>query len=329
VTQNASILPPATIPNTGMICVLVPIHNESGNLAVLHQRLTAALQKTGRDYEILLVDDGSRDDSWSIIKRLAAADPRLRGLSFSRNFGKEIAIAAGLDMARGDAVIMIDADLQQPPELIPDMIAAWEKGAMTVYGERIDRHSDGPVRKVVTQQFYKIFGAITDTNLEPKAGDFRLLDRRVVDALRRLPEKARFNKGLYAWVGFSSVALPYDHVDRHAGHSQWGFMKLFRFALDGITAFSTTPLRLSTYAGLFISFMALVYAIYFIIRTLLVGPDIPGYPSLIVSIMFFSGIQLICLGVAGEYIGRIYNEVKNRPLYIIGDQVGGTKPDAS
>jgi polyisoprenyl-phosphate glycosyltransferase len=247
-------------------------------------------------------------------------------VSFSRNFGKEIAIAAGLDLVRGDAVLMIDADLQQPPELIPDMVRAWRGGAMTVYGERIDRHSDGPMRRAVTNQFYRLFGAITDTRLEERAGDFRLMDRRVVDALRRLPERARFNKGLYAWVGFSSAAIPYDHVDRHAGRSQWGFWKLFRFALDGITAFSTTPLRISTYIGLSISAFALLYALYFLIRTLIGGPDVPGFPSLIVSIMVFSGIQLISLGVIGEYVGRIYEETKNRPLYIIAESTDPEPP---
>ncbi len=304
----------------GLISVLVPIHNERPNLEALAARLGKALGALDMEHEIVFVDDGSRDGSWPFIRELAAANPRIRGLSFSRNFGKEIAIAAGLDMVRGDAVLMIDADLQQPPELIPDMVAAWRKGAMTVYGERIDRHSDGPLRRWVTNQFYKLFGAITDTTLEERAGDFRLMDRRVVEALRRLPERARFNKGLYAWVGFSSEAIPYDHVDRHAGHSQWGFLKLFRFAIDGITAFSTMPLRVSTYAGLIISALALLYAIYFLLRTMLVGPDVPGFPSLIVSIMFFSGIQLISLGVIGEYVGRIYNEVKNRPLYIIADR---------
>ncbi len=305
-----------------MLSILVPVHNEAGNLARLIERLEAALVPIGMEREIVFVDDGSTDASWAMIGELARKNGSIRGISFSRNFGKEIAIAAGLDLVRGDAVLLIDADLQQPPELIPSMVEAWSNGAMTVYGERIDRHSDGPLRRAVTTQFYRLFGSITDTKLAEKAGDFRLMDRRVVEALRRLPERARFNKGLYAWVGFSSVAIPYDHVDRHAGQSQWGFLKLFRFALDGITAFSTTPLRASTYAGLIISAFALLYALYFVLRTLFFGQDVPGFPSLIVSIMFFSGIQLISLGVIGEYVGRIYNEVKNRPLYIIADRIG-------
>jgi polyisoprenyl-phosphate glycosyltransferase len=310
----------------GLLSVLVPVHNEKSNLPRLVERLAAVLSDIGMPFEIVFVDDGSTDGSWALIRELAAAHPAIRGISFSRNFGKEIAIAAGLDLARGDAVVMIDADLQQPPELIGKMVEAWRGGAMTVYGERIDRHSDGPVRRAVTNQFYRLFSAITETQLAERAGDFRLMDRRVVDALRRLPERARFNKGLYAWVGFSSTALPYDHVDRHAGSSQWGFLKLFRFALDGITAFSTMPLRISTYAGLIISSFALLYALYFLVRTALSGADVPGFPSLIVSVMFFSGIQLISLGVIGEYVGRIYDEVKNRPLYIIGDRIGGDDP---
>jgi polyisoprenyl-phosphate glycosyltransferase len=305
-----------------LLSILVPVFNENAGLPAFVARLTEALKPLPMVHEIVFVDDGSRDGSWATIQRIAAENRSVRGLSFSRNFGKEIAIAAGLDLVRGDAVLMIDADLQQPPELIPQMVEAWRNGSMTVYGERIDRHSDGPLRRAVTNQFYKLFGRIADTKLEERAGDFRLMDRRVVDALRRLPERARFNKGLYAWVGFSSTALPYDHVDRHAGRSQWGFGKLFRFALDGITAFSTAPLRVSTYVGLTISALALVYALYFLIRTMLVGPDVPGFPSLIVSIMFFAGIQLISLGVIGEYVGRIYDEVKNRPLYIIADRIG-------
>jgi polyisoprenyl-phosphate glycosyltransferase len=309
-------------PAMQVLSILIPVHNESGNIPALLARMKKALAAIDMESEIVFVDDGSRDHSWKVIKEIAASEPMIRGVSFSRNFGKEIAIAAGLDMVRGDAVVMIDGDLQQPPELIPDMVSAWRRGAMTVYGERIDRHSDGPVRRVVTNQFYKIFSAITDTKLAERAGDFRLMDRKVVDALRRLPEKARFNKGLYAWVGFSSEAIPYDHVDRHAGDSQWGFVKLFRFALDGITAFSTTPLRLATYVGISVSALALLYAVYLFVRTALYGPDVPGYPSLIVSILFFAGVQLISLGVIGEYIGRIYNEVKNRPLYVIAETIG-------
>jgi glycosyltransferase involved in cell wall biosynthesis len=304
------------------LTILIPAHNESGNLDALMARLVPAVAPHVRDFEILFVDDGSRDDTFAKLRALAARDARVRAISFSRNFGKEIAIAAGLDEARGDAVVMIDADLQMPPEVIPEFLAKWREGYATVYGERIDRHSDGPIRRVVSEAFYRLFAGVAETKLTPRAGDFRLMDRKVVDALRRLPERARFTKGLYAWVGFSQIAVPYDHVDRHAGRSQWGWRKLFGFAFDGLTAFSTAPLRLATWSGVTIALIAIAAALFFTVRTLIFGRDVPGFPALIVSVMFFSGIQLVFLGVIGEYVGRIFNEVKNRPLYIVADRVG-------
>ncbi len=271
------------------ISVVVPVHDEAAVLPEFARRLTAALEGAGVEARVLFVDDGSRDRSWAIIEDLSARDPRFQGLKLSRNFGKEIAIAAGLDHAPGDAVVLIDADLQQPPELIPRMIEAWRAGAKTVYGERIDRHSDGPARRLVSRVFYALYRRLAHTPLQERSGDFRLMDRQVVEALRRLPERARFTKGLYAWVGFTSVAIPYDHVDRAAGRSQWGFFKLLRLGMDGLTAFSSAPLRASTYAGLAISAAALLYGFYFLIRTLIYGPDVAGFPSLIISIMIFSG----------------------------------------
>jgi polyisoprenyl-phosphate glycosyltransferase len=308
------------------LSILIPVHNEATALPLLRERLINVLQSLDAAFEVVFVDDGSRDQSRTIMREIAAADPRFKLLSLSRNFGKEIAIAAGLDHVTGDAVVIIDADLQMPPELIPDMVAKWREGFATVYGERIDRHSDGPFRRWISGQFYKLFGRVADMSLQERAGDFRLMDRKVIEALRQMPERARFTKGLYAWVGYTATALPYDHVDRAAGTSQWGFRKLFSFGLDGLTSFSSLPLRLSTYTGLIISGLALVYALYFLIRTMFVGPDVPGFPSLIVSIMFFSGIQLISLGVIGEYVGRIFDEVKKRPLYLIDERIGFAKP---
>jgi polyisoprenyl-phosphate glycosyltransferase len=313
------------VPQT--LSVLIPVHNEAAGLPLLKDRLVKVLSALDMRFEVLLVDDGSRDNSLALMRAIAAEDSRFKVLGLSRNFGKEIAIAAGLDHVSGHAVVIIDADLQMPPELIPRMVEKWKEGFATVYGERIDRHSDGPFRRWISGQFYKLFGRVADMRLQERAGDFRLMDRKVIEALRQMPERARFTKGLYAWVGYSSTALPYDHVDRAAGASQWGFRKLFSFGLDGLTSFSSLPLRFSTYVGLIISGLAIVYALYFLIRTLFIGPDVPGFPSLIVSIMFFSGIQLISLGVIGEYVGRIFDEVKKRPLYLIDEKIGFDKPD--
>jgi polyisoprenyl-phosphate glycosyltransferase len=307
------------------LSILIPVYNEAAVLPLLRDRLLKALEPMGVPFEVVLVDDGSRDASLLAMRGLAASDPRFKLISLSRNFGKEIAIAAGLDHTSGDAVVMIDADLQMPPELIPQMVAKWREGFATVYGERIDRHSDGPFRRFISRRFYTLFSSVAETPLQERAGDFRLMDRKVVDALKRMPERARFTKGLYAWVGYSATALPYDHVERAAGTSQWGFGKLFSFGLDGLTSFSSLPLRISTYVGLSISGISLFYALYILLRTVFVGPDVPGFPSLIVSIMFFSGIQLISLGVIGEYIGRIFDEVKKRPLYLIDERIGFDK----
>ena len=259
------------------LTILIPAHNERGTLNALTQRLLRVLETVKVNHEILFVDDGSTDTTLDELRLLAQQHASIRVLALSRNFGKEAALAAGLDHAQGAAVIIMDADLQQPPELIPAMIAKWREGFATVYGARIDRHSDSALRRFVSQGFYRLFGRISKTTLPEGAGDFRLIDRKVVEALRRLPERARFTKGLYAWVGFNATSIPYDHVDREAGHSQWGFKRLFSLALDGVTAFSTAPLRVSTYAGLIISLGAFAYGLYFITKTIVLGIDVPGY----------------------------------------------------
>lgn len=309
------------------LSLVIPVFNEGENVDALVARLRPVLDGITPDWEVVFVDDGSRDDTLARIRAFNEADPRLRAVSFSRNFGKEIAIAAGLDHVRGRATVIMDADLQHPPEMIATFVAKWREGYAMVYGQRTDRRADSPMRRKLTQMFYRLFDAFGETPLPEGAGDFRLLDRRAVDALRQLGERARFSKGLYAWIGFPSIGVPFDVADRVGGMSKFSTRKLFRFAADGITSFSTLPLKLWTYVGALVSAFAFVTGIWFIIRTMLWGVDVPGYASLIVSVMFLAGVQLISLGVIGEYIGRIFAEVKRRPLYIVGEQVGfGEQP---
>src|SRR5918994_842519 len=272
---------------------------------------------------MIFVDDGSRDDTLDLIRDVSRTEPRFGAISFSRNFGKEIAIAAGLDHARGDAVVIMDADLQHPPEMIEAFVERWREGFLMVYGQRTDRSDETRTKRGFAHLFYKLFSRFGEIPLPEGAGDFRLIDRKGVDVLRALGEKARFSKGLYAWIGFRATGVPFVVEERRFGTTKWSFRKLFRFAFDGIAAFSTVPLRIWTYIGFLISFLAIATAVYFMIRTLLFGTDLPGFPSLIVSIMFFSGIQLMSLGIVGEYVGRIFAEVKRRPLYVVAERVGG------
>jgi glycosyltransferase involved in cell wall biosynthesis len=305
------------------LSIIVPVLNEQENVPHIVARLNSVLEGFVSSHEILFVDDGSRDGTLAAIAALAAADDRIRCVSLSRNFGKEIALAAGLDHARGEAVVLIDADLQHPPETIPAFVAKWREGYDMVYAQRVDRKADGVVYRRFAKRFYEVFESFGDVPLPEGAGDFRLLSRRVVEALRRMPERARFSKGLYAWVGFRSVGIPYEVAERLHGQTKWNYRKLFRFAFDGLTSFSTAPLKLATYTGLAISLFAFLYALTIIVRTVLFGVNVPGFPSLIVSVMFFSGIQLIFLGVIGEYVGRIFAEVKHRPLYLVAEEIGG------
>ncbi|MBN9450778.1 MAG: glycosyltransferase family 2 protein [Bosea sp.] len=304
------------------LSVVVPVHNEADNLPRLVERLRTALTGEVASWEVVFVDDGSGDGTLAVIRGLNAADPRISAVSFSRNFGKEIAIAAGLDHALGDAVVIMDADLQHPPETIPAFLAKWREGYLNVYGQRTDRAGETRMKRGFAKIFYRIFGYFGETPLPEGAGDFRLLDRKAVDALRALPERARFSKGLYAWVGFRSAGVPFHVAEREHGQSKFKYRKLFSFAFDGLSSFSTVPLKIATWSGAIIAVIATFSALYFMLRTLLFGTDLPGFPSLIVSIMFFSGIQLVSLGMIGEYVGRIFAEVKRRPLYLIGERVG-------
>ena len=279
-------------------------------------------ERCAASFEIIFVDDGSTDDTLDRLRAAHAADSRILALSLSRNFGKEVAIAAGLDHARGAATIIMDADLQHPPELIEMFVARWREGYKNVFAQRIDHSVYSPLRRLLTQRFYKLFGSVGETRLPEGAGDFRLLDARAVAALRTMREHARFSKGLYAWIGFKSASVPFDVAERVHGESKFSYRKLTHLALDGLMSFSTLPLKVWSYIGMTTSLLALTLAGFYLIRTLILGVDVPGFASLIVSITFFAGIQLLSLGIIGEYIGRIFAEVKRRPLYLIEERVG-------
>ena len=304
------------------ITLVIPVLNEVDGLDALVEELERSLDEQDFAWSVLFVDDGSTDGTLARIRALHAADPRYRAISFSRNFGKEIAIAAGLKHAAGDAVVVLDADLQHPPSVVPAFVAAWRKGAKVVFGQRQSRESDSFARRLYSRLFHFIFRHIAQTRLPLGVVDFLLMDRQAVDAINQLGERTRFSKGLYAWIGFESAVVPFVSPDRFIGKSRWSFLKLASFALDGFVSFSSLPLKVWSYVGALVSLAALAYGAYFLIRTLIFQADVPGFPSLIVSIMFFAGVQLISLGVIGEYLARIYEEVKARPLYVIADEIG-------
>jgi glycosyltransferase involved in cell wall biosynthesis len=305
-----------------LVTVVIPVLNEAANLNGLLDRLRPVLGGLGVRWEVLFVDDGSSDDTLRVLKALNQRDQRITAISLSRNFGKEIALAAGLKYARGDAAILMDADLQHPPEVLSQFIDRWREGYQVVYGQRMDRAEEGPIRRFFARAYYKIFNALAKTDIPEGAGDFRLLDRCAIDAMNRIGESSRFNKGLFSWIGFRSIAVPYSTAARAAGTSKWSYRRLAHFALDGLTSFSTLPLRVWSLLGLAISITAFAYALIVLVQTLVLGVDVPGYPSLIISVMFFAGVQLITLGVIGEYLGRVYEEVKARPLFIVAEEVG-------
>lgn len=298
------------------LSVVVPVYNEAAGLDALHERLTSTLQRAALPYEIVLVDDGSRDGSWERMTELARRDPRLVLVRLSRNFGHQIAITAGLDHARGEAVVVMDADLQDPPEVVPRMIERWRAGYDVVYGRRERRLGEGLFKRGTAAVFYRLVRRLTAVDIPADTGDFRLMSRRAVDALRTLQERNRFVRGMVAWVGFRQTALDYVREARHVGETKYPVRKMVRFAGDAIFSFSHVPLRVATWLGLASSLVAFGYAVYAILARLLGWPTVQGWASLMVAIIFLGGVQLISLGVIGEYIGRIYDEVKARPLYL-------------
>jgi polyisoprenyl-phosphate glycosyltransferase len=309
-----------------LISIVIPVLNEAANLDALVGRVTDVLGQVPERWEILFVDDGSTDDTLARLREIHARDPRITAISFSRNFGKELAIAAGLTYVRGDAAIIMDADLQHPPEVALKFAEKWREGYDIVYGDRIDRNTDGPFRRLYAKAFYRLFNFLSRSDIPSGAGDFRLLDRKAIDAMNRFKETSRFNKGLYSWIGFKSIGIPYQVADRAQGFTKWNARKLIRFALDGLTSFSTLPLRVWSLLGLTISLMAILYASVIFVRTIVFGADVPGFPSIIVSVMLLAGVQLISLGVLGEYLGRVYEEVKARPLFLVAEEVGVERP---
>lgn len=305
-----------------LISIVAPFYNESEGVEVFHERMVSVVGgMDGLRFELVCVNDGSDDDTLARLRRLAESDARVRVIDLSRNFGKEAALSAGLDAARGDAVIPIDADLQDPPELIPALIAQWRNGFEVVLARRVDRDTDTFMKRWTAGLFYRLHNLIGDVRIPENVGDFRLLDRRVADALRALPERCRFMKGMFAWLGFRTAVVDYRRAPRAAGRSKFSGWRLWNLAIEGITGFSTVPLRIWTYIGVAVSFTAFAYAAFIVGRTLLLGADVPGYASLIVIMLFLGGVQLIGIGVIGEYVGRIYLETKQRPVYLVRERI--------
>jgi len=304
------------------LSLVVPMHNEAEVLDVFFARIGEATAGLGVEVEIICVDDGSRDATLQGLIGRARNDPAVKVIALARNFGKEAAMTAGIEAARGDMVVPIDADLQDPPELIAEFVRLWEEGYDVVYGSRADRSSDTAMKRTTARLFYRIFNGVSDLDIPESAGDFRLMDRQVVEALKTLPERNRFMKGLFAWVGFRQIGVPYTRPGRAAGTSSWGYLKLLRFAIDGITSFSTAPLRVWTALGLVAAIVAVIGAIALIVRVLIVGRESPGYASLMVVLLFSFAFQMIAFGVLGEYVGRLYQEAKGRPIYVVRARIG-------
>ena len=314
------------VPAPPILTIIVPVMNEEEAIAPFVKRVGAVLDAlddpAAKAWEILFVDDGSSDATLAAIIAANRADARVRALSFSRKFGKEPALSAGLDHARGQAVIPIDVDLQDPPEVIGDMIKAWRSGYEVVYGVRKNRESDSLPKRLTADLYYRAHNRLSHDKIPEHAGDFRLLDRKVVDVIKRMPERNRFMKGLFAWSGFRQTAVEYDRVERSVGTTKFRYWRLWTLALDGITSASTAPLRIWSYVGVVVALLSFLYALYIILHTLITGIDAPGYASLMTAVLFFGGLQLISLGVLGEYVGRILVETKQRPLYVIRETFG-------
>jgi glycosyltransferase involved in cell wall biosynthesis len=304
---------------TKLFSVVVPAFNEAEVLPNFHDRLATVLQDLPQVAEIVYVNDGSNDATLDIMRDLAVKDKRVAIVNLSRNFGKEIALAAGLDHARGDAAIVIDADLQDPPELIPEMLRRWEEGYDVVYAKRVARDGETRLKKLTAFAFYRLIQSVSHVRIPQDTGDFRLLSRRAIDALGKLREQHRFMKGLFAWIGYPQISVPYRREPRYAGKTKWNYWRLWNFAIEGITSFSTAPLKMATYLGAVTALGAFLYAVIIIYKTIAFGNPVRGYPSLMVVVLFLGGVQLITIGILGEYVGRTFDEAKNRPLYLVDE----------
>lgn len=305
-----------------MLSVIVPAYNEEAVLPIFHARLIAALASAAElagSWEVIYVNDGSKDGTLRILKELQLASPAIGVANLSRNFGKEAAMTAGLRLARGQAIVLIDADLQDPPELIGEMVRVWQQGADVVNMKRASRQGETWFKKASAAWFYKVINWLSEVHIPENVGDFRLLSRRAVDALNQLPESNRFMKGLFAWIGYKQVVVEYDRHPRAAGETKWPYFKLLNFAIEGITGFSVVPLRLASYAGFLTAFSAFVYALFLLVKTLTIGDSVKGFPTLILTILILGGLQLMAMGIIGEYLGRLFMESKRRPLYLLDE----------
>jgi glycosyltransferase involved in cell wall biosynthesis len=298
------------------------MYNEEASLPIFLDRVVPLVERVTPDYEIVCVNDGSSDRTLAVLTAARKANPFIKIVDLTRNFGKEAALTAGLDFATGDAVIPLDADLQDPPELIPDLVAKWREGHDMVVAVRRDRGSDTFAKRSSANLFYRVIACLSEVPIPANTGDFRLMDRHVVAALKGMPERTRFMKGMFAWLGFKQATITYVRPARHAGSTKWRFWRLWNFALDGIFSFTTLPLKVWTYFGLAVAAVALAYMLFVILRTLIYGIDVPGYASIVVMLLFFSGMNMIGLGIVGEYLGRVFIEVKQRPLYLVRDAIG-------
>ena len=305
------------------ISILIPCYNEEKSLPLLYPELVKLMDgNTAYEWELMFVNDGSADGTLQVLQRLRSQDQRVNYVDLSRNFGKENAMLAGFDHVTGDCMVIIDADLQHPPTLIPEMIKWWEQGYDDVYAKRKSRGKESWLRKRLSLEFYKILQRSSRFEVLKNVGDFRLLDRCCINALKSLRESERYTKGMYSWIGFKKKEIEFEQADRVAGESSWNYRQLFSFAIDGITSFTTAPLRISTVVGFIVSMCAFLYMIYVFFKAVLFGEPVQGYPTLVILILFLGGIQLLSLGIIGEYIGRIYNETKNRPEYLVREYNG-------
>ena len=304
-------------PADPLVSLVVPVFNEEDSVDLFLSTVLPLLDRDRIRFEIVFVNDGSRDDTLARLLDRAAAEPRLRIVNLSRNFGKEAALTAGIDQARGDVLVPMDIDLQDPPDLIARFLVRWREGYDVVYGVRSLREWDTTAKRLSANWFYRVFNSLSPVRIPENVGDFRLVDRRAVEVLRQLPERNRFMKGLFAWVGFNAIGVPYERPQRAAGESKFNLWRLWNFALDGVVSFSTAPLRAWFYVGVVIAAIAVLYALFIVTRVLLFGVDTPGYASLLIAVLLMGAIQLLSLGIIGEYLGRLFLEVKGRPIYVI------------
>lgn len=304
------------------LSIVVPVYNEKENLEHLYERLKTVLAPLGHSYELIFVDDGSSDSTLDVLKSFQKQDGNVRILSFSRNFGHQIALTAGLDYASGKAVISLDADLQHPPELIPELVKRWKDGYDVVYTVRMDSGDTSWFKRITSKVFYRLMNFFSHTHIPEGGADFRLLNRRAVDTLKNIRERNRMLRGLVGWIGFNQIALPYQAAPRRGGAPKYSLLRMARLAMDGLTSFSSAPLYLATIFGFIVSIFSFLYAAYVLYARFFTDMTVPGWTSLVVVVLFLGGVQLICLGIMGEYIGKIYSEMKNRPLYLVRESIG-------